>query len=144
MTATRVSPHAATDLRRRIALPNRSRLRVGRAQLASIAATLAASRHERARFMQDPATYLRQQALPVLSCRLTAPAKPPQTAEVVSAVICCTSSQSTSQQSCNDTVAACDVQVCCVSMMIVISLGVQNALDSLSNSLDWQWGAGVL
>src|SRR5215831_4783857 len=74
----------SSDLRRRIALSNRVRLSVGPAKLEAVTATLAASRGERARFIENPTAYLKANALPVSSCNLgTAPGRSGKTLEVI-------------------------------------------------------------
>ena len=78
------------DLRRRIALSNRTRLSVGPAKLESITSTLASSRSERTRFIEDPTAYLKANALPVSSCNLVQPSeRRAQTTEVLSNLTTC-------------------------------------------------------
>lgn len=78
------------DLRERIALANRSRLSVGREAFESVTSSLAGSRRERVRFIEDPTAYLKANSLPVSSCRLMEPpAGPAQTTETISSVINC-------------------------------------------------------
>jgi hypothetical protein len=75
---------AKQELRRRIALSNRSRLNVGREKLDAVASRLARNNADRVQFVDNPNSYLQQHALPVASWNFTTAANKTvaQTSEV--------------------------------------------------------------
>ncbi|HKP73329.1 MAG TPA: hypothetical protein VJT82_10360 [Pyrinomonadaceae bacterium] len=79
---------AERELRRRIDLSNRPRLKVGIERIDEVASALARSSADRVRFTEDPTSYLQAQALPVSSCTLVY-ASPASTSEVCSVNVAC-------------------------------------------------------
>lgn len=75
-------------IRKRIDLANRPRLNIPLDQLEKVAATLAVNDLDRARFVADPVSYLRDQLVPVRSGKLVR-GNPPQTAEACTANAAC-------------------------------------------------------
>ena len=130
---------AMQELRQRIALSNRSRLKIGRDRLDGIASALAASRSDRAQFIADPTSYLRGQALPVASCQFTKPAvaKPQQTAEVISSFIYVTVE--------NYACMIFSVGPDCMTRVVTVLIGAEVSEKSFGPAgFDWSEGSEVV
>ena len=132
-------------LPRRIALSNRPRLNIDLHRVDAISAVLVASPCDRARFMENPTSYLQGQSMPVVSCTVTKPAikRVPQTSELLSAVICCTSlmKADASQYACVDV----DTTVYCTSLVTIWVIGAELRNEpNLARNFDWRQGSEAL
>ena len=70
---------AKLELRARLSLATRPRLNVELGRMDRVSSLLASSSSERARFIEDPTAYLREQSLPVSACHPVMSAAPAQT-----------------------------------------------------------------
>lgn len=77
------------ELLKRIKLTNRPHLKTNRKALDAVAARLASNSFDRERFIEDPRSYLREQAVPLTSCNLVQ-AGPAATTEACTALAVCT------------------------------------------------------
>ena len=69
------------ELHRRLSLATRPRLNVDLGRMDRVSSLLASSSSERARFIENPTTYLQEQSLPVSACHPVVGAAPAQTSE---------------------------------------------------------------
>jgi hypothetical protein len=134
---------AKQELRRRIALSNRPRLNIGRDRVDAVSSVLARNKSDRAQFMENPTSYLQEQAMPVSSCAFVKTAKSmPRTSELCSAIV--------AFDSC--AIVATNERVCiaflldCVSTSSIRALliGVEVQDNIYSNNFNFEQGSAVL
>jgi hypothetical protein len=134
---------AKQELRRRIALSNRSRLNIGRERVEEVTSVLASNRSDRARFMDNPTSYLQEQSLPVSSCAFVRTAGRISATSELCAVFVASDCRIVSQI---DQSACIMFLLDCVitSQIRALVIGVEVQDNIYSNNFDFEQGSAVL